>query len=194
MRLTLTSNRARTDTLQSDDETALLIDVGEKQSRGAYERLYAIMFRRLTGHLINQGRPADESENITQEVMLTVWRKAGLFDPSKSSARTWMFAILRNRLIDRQRAIRREAARNDAYEREPTREQSTNGGLMQETARDRLATLLAELDPDVAQVVIMSYLEGKSHGEIARETGVPLGTVKSRIRLGFRHLQEKVSQ
>lgn len=96
-------------TSDMDIETELLLAIGRNQSQKAYAELFALVAPRMKGFLIRQGRPADESENIVQDAMLAVWQKAHSYRPELSSARTWMFAIVRNRLIDLRRMAGRES-------------------------------------------------------------------------------------
>ncbi len=98
-----------------------------------------------------------------------------------------------NRLIDRQRREGREMRGKAQYRHESGVEDVSNGGVTDATSRDRLQRLLAELPEEQATTLVMSYVEGKSHKEIADEVGLPLGTVKSRIRIGFQRLQELVA-
>ncbi|MDA0788589.1 MAG: sigma-70 family RNA polymerase sigma factor [Proteobacteria bacterium] len=181
-------NRAET-----DHETALLLSIQKSRNQPAYEKLFQLMAPKIKSFLIHQGRSVDEAENIAQDAMLAVWRKAGLFNPDKSSARTWVYAIVRNRMIDLQRRAGREMRGKDKYRHESGVEDVSNGGVTDATSRDRLQRLLAELPEEQATTLVMSYVEGKSHKEIADEVGLPLGTVKSRIRIGFQRLQELVA-
>ncbi|MAV27275.1 MAG: hypothetical protein CBB92_04915 [Flammeovirgaceae bacterium TMED32] len=173
-------------------ETELLLAVSREKSRKAYAELYEIMMPRMRGFLIRQGRPGDESDNVSQDTMLSVWRKASMFNPEKSSARTWMFAIMRNRLIDVQRSQARDLAGRDRYRHTSGVEEVSDGGLDSASNRSRLARLLSGLSEEHSKVLIMSYIEGKSHREICEELELPLGTVKSRIRIALAHVQNHV--
>ena len=173
-----------------DNETELLMEIGRDQSQKAYAELFERLAPRIKGFLIRQGRPADESDNIVQDALLSVWQKAHSFRPELSSARTWVFAIVRNRMIDLQRKAARDARGRDRLQTYAGAPVSTSGGVETESSRSRLQAMLSVLPAEHRQVLVMSYVEGKSHSEIAGETGLPLGTVKSRIRLGFQKLQE----
>lgn len=176
-----------------DRETDLLLAIGRNKSQRAYEQLFSLMAPKVKAFLLRQGRSADEAENIAQDAMLSVWRKADLFNPDKSSARTWVYAIVRNRMIDLQRSAGREMRGKERYKNESGIEDVTDGGVTDDASRDRLQKLLDELPPEQSQTLVMSYVEGKSHKEISDEIGLPLGTVKSRIRIGFQRLQEMVA-
>jgi len=176
-----------------DRETALLLSISETRNQRSYEQLFHLMAPKVKSFLMRQGRTADEAENIAQDAMLSVWRKANLFNPEKSSARTWIYAIVRNRMIDLQRMAGREMRGKDQYQHESGIDDVSDGGVTDATSRDRLHKLLAELPEEQAATLVMSYVQGKSHKEIADEIGLPLGTVKSRIRIGFQRLQELVA-
>lgn len=175
-----------------DHETQLLLAVGREKSRKAYAELYEIMMPRMRGFLVRQGRPGDECDNVAQDTMLTVWRKAGMFNPDKSSARTWMFAIMRNRLIDVQRSQTRDLAGRDRYRHTSGLEEASDGGLDNASNHARLTQLLSGLSEEHARVLLMSYVEGKSHREICEELELPLGTVKSRIRIALSRAQNNL--
>ena len=177
-----------------DLETELLLAISERQSQQAYAELFELMAPKIKSFLMGRGSSSDESENITQDAMLSVWRKADLFDPKKSSARTWVYAIVRNRMIDLQRTATRINKGVEKYKHEGDVDSVTTGGVTDAASSAQLQKLLQQLPEDQAQVLVMSYVEGKSHKEIAAEIGLPLGTVKSRIRTGFQHLQELVTQ
>ena len=176
-----------------DQETSLLLAIGKSQSQQAYAELFDLMAPKIKSFLMGRGSRQDESENITQDAMLSIWRKADLFDPKKSSARTWVYAIVRNRLIDVQRKTARIDRGNDKYRFQSGNDFVSNGGVDAEFAQTQLAKLLKELPKEQSQPLLMSYVKGMSHKEIADEIGLPLGTVKSRIRIGFQRLQEMVN-
>jgi len=178
----------------ADRETRLLLDISKTQSQQAYAELFELMAPKIKSFLMGRGSSSDQSENITQDAMLSVWRKSALFDPKKSSARTWVYAIVRNRMIDLQRTATRINKGVEKYKHEGDIDFVTTGGVTDASTRAQLQKLLQQLPEDQAQALVMSYVEGKSHKEIATEIGLPLGTVKSRIRTGFQHLQELVTQ
>lgn len=175
-------------------ETELLLAISKRQSQQAYAELFELMAPKIKSFLMGRGSSSDESENVTQDAMLSVWRKADLFDPKKSSARTWIYAIVRNRMIDLQRTATRINKGAEKYKHEGDVDFVTTGGVTDASSRAQLQKLLQQIPEDQAQALVMSYVEGKSHKEIAVEVGLPLGTVKSRIRNGFQLLQELVTQ
>ena len=176
-----------------DQETSLLLAIGNNQSQQAYAELFALMAPKIKSYLMGRGSSLDESENVTQDAMLSIWRKANLFDPKKSSARTWVYAIVRNRLIDVQRKTSRVDRGNEKYRYQSGNDFISNGGVNDASAQAQLQRLLQELPDEQSQPLVMSYVQGMSHKEIANEIELPLGTVKSRIRMGFQRLQEMVN-
>ena len=128
--------------------------------------------------------PRVVDENLLQDIWLTVWTKAGLFDSTRASARTWVFALARHALIDLKRAQQREHGVFETYFAEHAAD-CLDERHAERIDGDRTVAVLQQLAPEQAQVLVMAYVEGKSHREIARELGLPIGTVKSRVRLGF---------
>ncbi len=164
---------------------ALLVAVGAQRDRGAFETLFAHFAPRVKSYLLRLGASAALAEDLAQEAMLSVWRKAALFDSGKASASTWIFTIARNLRID---AIRRE--RRPEYDPNdpalaPDEEPQADVHILREDEDARLRGVLASLSPDQMQVVQMSFFADKPHSQIAKELGLPLGTVKSRLRLAM---------
>jgi len=140
------------------------------------------------------GASDGQAEDITQEVMLTVWRKADSYDPAKAGVGTWIFTIARNLRID---TLRRE--HRPALDADDPRFAADPGPLPDEevqTARDeqQVRAAIRTLPEEQAKVVTMAFYEGKSHGEIAAQLALPLGTVKSRLRLAFRRVRGQVGE
>jgi len=177
-----------------EHETRLLLAISKHQSQQAYAELFELMAPKIKSFLMGRGSSSDESENIAQDAMLSVWLKANLFDPKKSSARTWVYAVVRNRMIDLQRTSTRIYRGLEKYKHEGDVDIVTNGGVTDAASHAQLQKLLQQLPQEQARSLVMSYVEGKSHQEIAVEISLPLGTVKSRIRTGFQQLQNLVNQ
>ena len=135
------------------------------------------------------GMDAATSDELAQETMLRVWQKSALFDSGKASATTWIFAIARNLRIDRiRRDSRPEPDPNDPTFLPPpelSAEEHVDARKRQEAVR----ASLADLPDDQRQAVHLSFVEGLSHQEIAERLHIPLGTVKSRLRLSFDKLR-----
>ncbi len=140
------------------------------------------------------GTPAEVAEEIAQEAMISVWRKAETFDPARASAATWIFTIARNVRIDRfrhERGIAAAALYEPLAGDDPVRPDET---LEQTERDDRLRKAMAVLSSDQMTVVRLSFFEDKPHGEIAELLGIPLGTVKSRLRLAMTRLRERLAE
>ncbi len=171
--------------------------VGRNRDREAFARLFAYFAPRVKAYLRRIGADPQQAEELAQEVMLTVWRRARQFDPGKSSPSTWIFTIARNKRIDmlRRRAAAAAVESGEARGEGPQEDvgeafEAVDIGLM----RDKLVQAIAELPPEQAEVLRIFYLEGKSHSEIADALGLPLGTVKSRLRLALARLREKFAE
>jgi RNA polymerase sigma factor (sigma-70 family) len=138
------------------------------------------------------GSPDSLAEDLAQEAMLTVWRKAESYDPAKAAVGTWVFTIARNLRIDSLRRERRpELDADDALQvPDPAPLPDRAAESAQEESDVRAA--LKDLPQDQAQVITLAFYEGKSHGEIAAALAIPLGTVKSRLRLAFRRVRGRL--
>jgi RNA polymerase sigma factor (sigma-70 family) len=166
---------------------ALLGRVARDRDRAAFAVLFTHFAPRIKAYLLRLGAPAGVAEELAQEALLSVWRKAHLFDPAKASAATWLFTIARNLRID---AIRRERRPElDPEDFMPEPETCADAGLMLAENEGRLRIALKELPADQIQVVELSFFADKPHSQIAAELGIPLGTVKSRLRLAMGRLK-----
>lgn len=171
---------------------ALLGRVAMDRDRAAFAALFTHFAPRVKAYLLRLGAPAAVAEDLAQEALLNLWRKAHLFDPAKASAATWLFTIARNLRID---AIRREKR----PELDPEDFMSEAGpaadeGLVQADDEGRLRLALKELPADQIQVVELSFFADKPHSQIAAELGIPLGTVKSRLRLAMARLKRALGE
>jgi RNA polymerase sigma-70 factor (ECF subfamily) len=167
---------------------AWVADVAHRRDRGAFTRLFDHFAPRLNSYLMRLGTDAAMAEEIVQDVMSTLWRKAALFDPAKSSLSTWLYRIARNRRID---LARRE--RGDFDPDEPMLQPAGSPDLDQlvdiQQREEVVRAVLTSLPPEQLDLVKLAFFEGLSHSQISEATGLPLGTVKSRIRLAFTRLR-----
>jgi len=160
--------------------------------RDAFRLLFEHFAPRVKGFLVKAGMNADAAEEIAQTTLLTVWRKAGQFDPASAGAAAWIFTIARNLRIDSARQAARQAKAAVSAERDETPEVADSPEIMM-TRRDdvsRVAAALLKLPDEQSKVIRMSFIEEQPHGEIAEQLGLPLGTVKSRIRLAMARLRD----
>ncbi|MGC2855378.1 sigma-70 family RNA polymerase sigma factor [Novispirillum sp. DQ9] len=181
-----------------DDERAALAGhigaVAQHRDKQAFAALFRFYAPRVKGYLIRQGCAAAQAEDLAQEVLAAVWRKAGLYDPAKAEPSTWVFTIARNLRID---ALRRE--RHPQVDLEDVPEQSDDRPAADDlVASGQRAVLvrraIASLPADQADVVHRAFFEDKVHTEIAEELGVPLGTVKSRMRLAMNKIRAALGE
>jgi len=153
----------------------------------AFEELFNHFAPRVKAFLMKSGADPQMAEECSQEVMATVWRKAHLFDPSRASASTWIFTIARNKKIDAIRKQNRPEPEQLYPDQDYEPDQEAVVELQQET--ERLTSALGELPEKQRILVEKAYLGELSHSEIAEITGLPLGTIKSRIRLALEKLR-----
>ncbi len=173
-----------------EDWTALLIRVRDRQDRAAFAQLYRHFAPRVKAFLMKGGTGEALAEECVQDVMATLWQKAALFDPARASVATWVFTIARNRRIDALRRARPEPEDLDWGPAGDEPDQAEVYEAAQETKR--LGEAIARL-PDKQRVLIeRAYFGELSHTEIAAETGLPLGTIKSRIRLALERLRQQL--
>ena len=153
----------------------------------AFEEIFNHFAPRVKAFLMKSGADPQMAEECTQEVLATVWRKSHLFDPSRAGASTWIFTIARNKKIDAIRKQNRPEPEQLYPEQDYEPDQEAVVELQQET--ERLVTALGELPEKQRILVEKAYLGELSHSEIAEITGLPLGTIKSRIRLALEKLR-----
>jgi RNA polymerase sigma-70 factor (ECF subfamily) len=173
------------------DWAALLAAVRDHQDQAAFAALFRHFAPRVKGFLMKSGASASLAEECAQDVMATLWQKAHLFDPSRASVGTWVFTIARNRRIDALRKARRPEPEDLPWGPEPEPDQAEAMELQQETTR--LGAALAQLPEKQRALIERAYFGDLSHSEIAEETGLPLGTIKSRIRLALERLRHQMT-
>lgn len=171
------------------DAAALIVAIAQRRDRAAFATLFAHYAPRLKAYMQRLGASGDFAEEMAQETMLIVWRKAALFDPARAAASAWIFAILRNRRIDVLRRARLVLPDIDPTE-EPLPAPGTDVILDAAQRSARLRAALATLPPEQAAVVRLSFFDERPHAEIERVLGIPLGTVKSRLRLAMTKLRQ----
>lgn len=157
------------------------------RDEAAFSELFRHFAPRVKAFLMKSGASATLAEECSQEVMATLWRKAHLFDPSRASVATWIFTIARNRKIDALRKQRRPEPEDLTWGPEAEPDQADVLALQQETKK--LEEALVQLPQKQRELIERAYFGDLSHSEIAEETGLPLGTIKSRIRLALERLR-----
>lgn len=174
--------------------TLWLIAVRDRRDRAAFARLFDHFAPRLTTMMLRSGMGRAMADDVVQDVMLTAWQKAELFDPARAQAASWIYRIARNRQIDILRRERRPVpdALRPADEDEGSEDALSALALDQEAAQLRRA--LDTLSADQREVIEQAYLGDLSHTEIRQRTGLPLGTIKSRIRLALDRLRHELKE
>lgn len=175
----------------SGEWVAQMLRVARDQDETSFAELFAHFAPRVKAFLIKSGTDAALAEECAQDVMATVWHKARLFDPARASVATWIFTIARNRRIDALRKSRRPEPEDLPWGAEPEPDQVDVLVLQQET--EKLGVALAALPETQRALIEQAYFGDLSHGEIARITGLPLGTIKSRIRLALDKLRQAMT-
>lgn len=162
--------------------------VAQQRDQEAFARLFDHFGPRLNGYLMRSGSDPAMAEEVVQDVMTTLWRKAALFDPNKSSLSTWLYRIARNRRID---LARRDKGEFDPDEPmlQPAPMPDLDKLVDVQQREEAVRAALEHLPPEQLELVKLAFFEGLSHSEVAARTGLPLGTVKSRIRLAFTRLR-----
>ncbi len=172
-------------------EWAKLIGRVAEGDRGAFGRLFEHFAPRVKGLMLKTGASGDDAEEIAQETLLAVWRKAAQFDPASAGASAWIYTIARNLRIDAvRRASRTGAVAHEAeldYLVDPS--EPADESIERMHGVDRVASALSRLPGDQSMAIRLSFIEERSHSEIADLLGIPLGTVKSRIRLAMSRLK-----
>jgi RNA polymerase sigma-70 factor (ECF subfamily) len=169
-----------------------MLAVRDHQDRTAFAALFRHFAPRVKGFLIKGGMSPAAAEDCAQDVMATLWQKAHLFDPTRASVATWVFAIARNRRIDLARKGRRPEPADLPWGAEDEPDQADLYMAAEETRR--LGDALALLPEPQRALIQRAFYGDLTHSQIAAETGLPLGTIKSRIRLALERLRAKMTQ
>jgi RNA polymerase sigma-70 factor (ECF subfamily) len=169
-------------------DEALLRLVGVRHT-GAFDELYrrhAAAVAAVAARLVPDRADADEA---TQRAFMTLWNRAASLDVRGGSLRPWLVTVGRNAALDRLRRVRPTVATDATHERIPATDAGPEETVVQRDVRRNIEHALEALDPDQRAVVELAYFGGLSQTQISAQTGVPLGTVKSRVRLAMRHLR-----
>lgn len=166
-----------------------IVRIAEAQDEAAFEMLFRHFAPRLKSYFTKRGSDPAMAEEITQEAMVSVWKNAAQFDPERASAATWIFTIARNLSVDRFRRMRRPSFDPNDPAFIPDDEEPPDRLLERAEAEQKVRDVMNTLSPNEKNVLMLSFYEDRSHGEIAQRLGLPVGTVKSRIRLAFGKLR-----
>lgn len=172
------------------EQTQWMLNVRDKRCKASFASLFDHFAPRLRGMLMKRGFGAAQADDVVQDVMLSVWRKSASFNPERAEVSGWVFQIARNRQIDVIRKERRPVPEELAMPESTNIDGEQVLGVEQETAKLRSA--IARLNPEQRDLVEKAYLGEFTHSEIRDQTGLPLGTIKSRIRLGLERLRHEL--
>ena len=164
--------------------------VAERQDKVAFARVFEHFAPRIKGYMMRLRCSATQAEDLAQEAMVSVWRKSALFEPEKASAATWIFTIARNLRIDQVRRERRPEIDPSDPALLPDPDPAADDVIEGRQQEVRIRRALVGLPPDQARVIELSFFAGKAHSAIADELNIPLGTVKSRLRLAFGRIRD----
>jgi RNA polymerase sigma-70 factor, ECF subfamily len=177
--------------------SALIEAIATSRDRGAFVELFAYFAPRVKTFMRRSGLDEASADDLAQETLLAVWRKAHLFDGSDVGASAWIFTIARNARIDVLRRARRAGSAeisDVAREFEVDEAQQPDARLAGSQSQDRVRAALSALSDEQMRVVELSFYQEKAHAEIAQLLGIPLGTVKSRLRLAMARLRSLLGE
>ena len=168
----------------------LLFRIARDRSDAAFRLLFEEYGPRVRSFMIQQGADAETAEELAQETLVAVWRKAGLYTSAKGSATTWIYTIARNLRTDhiRRRRVWQELAEEHVATL-PSEDAPADEVVDERQRQARVQAVIKELPAEQVEVVLLAFVEGLAHGEIAERLSLPLGTVKSRMRLAYQKLR-----
>ena len=172
----------------------LIEAIAASRDKVAFRQLFDHFAPRLKSYLLRLGADLATAEDVAQEAMVMVWRKAVSFDRRQAGASTWIFTIARNKRIDRLRREQRPALDPEDPGLVPAEEPAPDRSLQNSQERQRIASAMRSLPDEQAELVRRAFFNDESHSMIAEESGLPLGTVKSRIRLALARLRHEMKE
>lgn len=174
---------------KGEEQLDLIARVARNRDREAFRTLFEHFGPRIKALMLKSGADPDQAEDLVQDVMVTVWRKVELFRPDRGSVATWIFTIARNARIDRlRRGVSRpyeDVEAMDIASEEPDGEAVT----LASQRSDRVAEAMTVLPEEQRRIIEMAFVEDLAQSEIASRLDLPLGTVKSRMRLAYEKLK-----
>lgn len=177
----------------ADHHRALIARLADRRDRQAFAELFRHFAPRVKAYLMRGGADAQSAEELMQEAMLMVWRRAESFDPGQASVATWIFTIARNKRIDAFRRTNRPEFDPEDPALVPSEPDAPDDAYAAGQEADLIRVRIAELPAEQARMLHMAFFEDKAHSEIAEETGIPLGTVKSRLRLAMARMRKQLT-
>ena len=175
--------------MENEKLVNLLTKISKSKDEEAFAELFDFLAPKINAYYLKNNLSLEQSEELTQEVLSTIWTKANLFNPKKSKFITWAFTIARNKKIDLYRNAKNKKAADEDI-RHFLYQNNTISGYEIESSINKIKQ---ELDKNQQKLIKMSFFEQKSHKKIAEELEIPLGTVKSRIRSTLNKMQKFLS-
>jgi RNA polymerase sigma-70 factor (ECF subfamily) len=166
-----------------------LRSVAQHRDRHAFEQLYGYFAPRIKSYMLRQGADETSADDLAQETMIQIWRKASHYDPGKAAVTTWVFSVARNLQIDRLRKHKLHEVELKTDSTFSSEQLHYNEQFEKHPDAERLRTLIGRLPEDQMDVVQLAFFEGLSHTEVSFRLAIPIGTVKSRLRLAFDKLR-----
>ncbi len=166
-----------------------LRNIAANQDQAAFASVFKHYAPLIKGYMMRHGADAAAAEELAQESLLSVWRKAHMYSSDKGNPTTWIFAIARNLRIDRIRRERVWQPLPEDYTEQASEEDPADEILSRAEQIKAMRDAIAGLPSEQLEVVTLSYMDGLSHGEVASRLNLPLGTVKSRMRLAYDKLR-----
>ena len=167
--------------MKNSDLIKLMSKISEDRDEIAFSKLFDFLAPKIHSYYLQNGLDTENSEELTQEVMSTIWIKSDLYDSTKAAISTWAYTIARNKKVD---FFRKNSKKNYNEEdiREFLYEDNSTHNISESEIRQQVNKINQELDQNQQKIIKMNFFENKSHKKIAEELEIPLGTVKSRIR------------
>ncbi|MCW5687215.1 MAG: sigma-70 family RNA polymerase sigma factor [Pseudolabrys sp.] len=178
--------------LGTQDYSRLIVAVARHRDRAAFSALFDHFAPRIKAYLLRAGTDPALADELAQEALLAVWRKAETFDGARATAATWIFTIARNLRTDRFRKEWRDVPAGDDLPDTIDETAAPDETLSDAERGERIRQALRQLPPEQIKVIELSFFEDQPHAEIAQTLGIPLGTVKSRIRIAMAKLRDIV--
>ena len=186
--------KADTFSANNDEDLTLCVElIGKNQDKLAFNSIFRYFAPRLKSFLVKAGSTDSQAEEVIQEVMIAVWTKSSTYDSSKSSVSTWIYTIARNKRIDKIRKEKRHYLSESDEGLEIPVDSTQEKEIFSTQVSNSLKKYMSNLPEEQSKLLKLSYFYNKTHTDISTELKIPLGTVKSRIRLALtkmRHLVE----
>mgnify|MGYP003624493968 CR=1 FL=1 len=179
-------------TLSNISHEQLVSMVAHNKDRSAFQILFEYFAPRLKSYLLNFKIADQKAEDLAQDVMLTLWQKAEKFDPAKAKISTWLFRVARNKYIDQVRKQKYPEVNADDHVALMVAPEKTDQNLHEKQNSGRIQKAMKVLNEDQRKVIELSFFKELSHSQIAEATDLPLGTVKSKIRMAFQTLRKEL--